>query len=230
MHEEINTVKPYFFSPHAFGEFLVDYLDGRKINNAFLLAEDGDMILNLLAHKKLNEIHACDNDPHSAMTLEMKKNLILNSDFEDSACGFCGGSTIGRLKKIGRWHNESFDHHLKRETHARYLRTIEEYYRLKTQLEKLQVHIGPVFKKISDFGPNYFDVIYLGRIFDEPRLFTEYNWPDTVSSRLVKNGHMIIRSDQPKNHFQELFKPCGFGLENSYFENGHRILVFGRCL
>lgn len=221
-----NTVKPSFFCENNVGQFVCEYLSKNDVSNVFAKTEDGDFVLNLLAHQNVDQVHACDLGSHGAMTLETKKALLQNSNFEDSEEYFCGQNTHKRLLRTGRWDGDSFALHKKRDTHVRYLSTIEEFHRVKTQLHKIKVYTQPIFDKLDEFHPGAFDLIYLGRIFDQPSEFSAYNWPATISSRLKKKGHLMIRTNQDQDYLTEIFDRCGFELLEYHDAHGPLILLF----
>lgn len=226
MTEKNEIVKPGFFSIHNLGEFLRAYLNDRKVDNVFARTEEGDFILNLLAHQNVVSAHVCDLDPHAAMTIETKKHLIENSNFEDSRHSFCGEQTIERLNKTDRWHGDSFTIHQNRDTHVRYLSTIEEFHRLKTQLNKIVVHSAPIMEQLREFQPSAFDLIYLGQFFDEPKLFTAYNWPEIILTRLAKGGHLIVRTGGDSLYLQDRFKVCGLKILETHQSFGRSTMIF----
>ncbi|MBU1126566.1 MAG: hypothetical protein ABH826_04170 [Patescibacteria group bacterium] len=223
--------KPNFISFFPHGLFVEALLKKRPVKRAFCRGEEGEFVFHLLADTDLAEIHVAEPDHESIVTLQLKLDLLRRFTWNEFAEFFGGKSIHERLEKSERWFADSFSWHRKRRTHARYLRDIESLHRLKKRLSFLTLHGEDYFHSLANYLPKSFDLIYLGRLLDEPALLKHESWTEAIRSRLSENGRLVLLTDQDEDFVADRMRACGFQIDERYnFDPQISALVFSSML
>lgn len=205
-----------FFSHFPHGLLVEFFVGDHDIKRAFCRGEEGDFVFHLLLDSKTEELHVAESDPQARMTFHIKFDMLSRLSWNDFVEYFGGVNRFNRLQKSGRWLVESLHWYKKRKTHAKYLHTIQSWYAFKKRLSVLKLHKDDFFTELKSRLPHSFDFIYIGRMLDEPGLFTEQEWPKAIQSRMTPNGLLMLLTDQDEKYVKKQMRICGFKIGGQY--------------
>lgn len=206
---------PGFFSHYPHGLLVQRLVDEKEVECAFCRAEEGDFALNLLVEDP-DELHIADSDLQSLMTTQVKIDHLGETLWDETQECFCRPEVHTRLMNSGRWDKDNFLHHTKRDSHTRYLRDLPTFHNLKMRLPEMIVHDCSFFETLASFVPERFDLLYLGRLLDEPAMYKEHDWPKLIQSRLTPDGRIVVLTDQDELFMEDRLKTCGFLISDRY--------------
>ncbi len=219
--------KQNFISIFPHGLFVEALLKSKPVKQAFCRGEEGDFVLHLLADNDLTELHLAEPNSQALITLHLKLDLLRQFSWEEFKEHFAGEAIETRLKRTANWLEQSFGLHKKRKSHARYLRDLPTFDRLKKRLSKVKLHGEDFFHALASFRPGQFDLIYLGRLLDEPEFLHHETWPAAIKSRLSEEGRLVLLTDQDEDYVAERLHSCGLRLgERHNFDPEISALVF----
>lgn len=208
--------QPIFFSHFPHGLLVELFVRDHEVKRAFCRGEEGDFVFHLLLDSKTKEIHVAESSPVAKMTLHLKLDMLKHLSWSDFVEHFGGVDTFNRLKKSGRWLEESLRWHKKRRSHAKYLHTVESWHAFKKRLHVLKAHQDDFFTTLKSFLPHSFDFIYLGRMLDEPSLLVDKTWPQAIQSRMTPSGHVMLLTDQDEMMIEDRMRSVGFDIVGRY--------------
>jgi hypothetical protein len=179
---------------------------------------------------KLTEVHTCDVRPIAKITQDFKSATIRHLDHSTInklwaeklpneseiidniisgltekkqralLAGIKPPLSVQNLKRSKLWYRDSFWQVKKPEQYLGYLTTTNRYDMLKRNISKIQGHHGDLFKTLTSFPDNHFDLIYLSNIYDSADIQrSAQNDLSLMYSKLSPQGKLVgCVSGKPK--------------------------------